>query len=121
MEYHAGEAVPSGSQYSIDTDGQPDAGGNFPFNEDWRLQMDMYVCVPWGNYELTVVSTSTNGGNAMERIAWEIEYGPDEVHRRRCEMDAVFFGFSQKRFRAKSLSPETSNRYSSVCTWLLLS
>ena len=41
--------------------------------------MDMYICAPWGNYELELVSKSTNGGNAMEKIAWEVEYGPDEV------------------------------------------
>ncbi|CAM9784272.1 unnamed protein product [Pylaiella littoralis] len=45
-----------------------------------RLQMDMYICAPWGNYELTIISKSTNGGNAMERIAWEVEYGPKEYH-----------------------------------------
>ncbi|CAN0565452.1 unnamed protein product, partial [Ectocarpus sp. 12 AP-2014] len=28
----------------------------------WRLQMDMYICAPWGNYELELVSKSTNGG-----------------------------------------------------------
>ncbi|CAN0440218.1 unnamed protein product [Pylaiella littoralis] len=45
-----------------------------------RLQMDMYICVPWGNYELTIISKSTNDGNSMERIAWEVEYGPKEYH-----------------------------------------
>ncbi|CAN0268094.1 unnamed protein product [Pylaiella littoralis] len=44
-----------------------------------RLQMDMYICAPWGNYELNIISKSTNGGNSMERIAWEVEYGPKEV------------------------------------------
>lgn len=41
--------------------------------------MDMYICAPWGDYELEVVTKSTNGGNAMEKISWEVEYGPDEV------------------------------------------
>ncbi|CAB1099122.1 unnamed protein product [Ectocarpus sp. CCAP 1310/34] len=40
--------------------------------------MDMYICAPWGNYELELVFKSTKGGNAMEKIAWEVEYGPDE-------------------------------------------
>lgn len=44
-----------------------------------RLQMDMYICVPWGNYEMIIKTKSTNGGAPMKRIAWEIEYGPKEV------------------------------------------
>lgn len=48
---------------------------------DTRLQMDMYICAPFGEYELEVRVRSTNGGSAMERVAWEIEYGPDEVRR----------------------------------------
>eukprot|EP00903_Cladosiphon_okamuranus_P005862 g5799.t2 len=45
-----------------------------------RLQMDMYICGPWGDYELEVEVKSTNDGNAMKRVAWEIEYGGDEYH-----------------------------------------
>lgn len=44
-----------------------------------RLQMDMYVCAPWGDYELEIVVKSTNGGSGMKKIAWEVEYGADEV------------------------------------------
>lgn len=56
--------------------------GDIPGN---RLQMDMYVCAPWGNYELEISVKSTNGVDAdgkpkrMEKVAWEVEYGPDEV------------------------------------------
>lgn len=46
-----------------------------------RLQTDMYICAPWGNYELEIVVKSTNGNNDMEKIAWEVEYGPDEVRK----------------------------------------
>ncbi|CAM9540916.1 unnamed protein product [Ectocarpus sp. 12 AP-2014] len=45
-----------------------------------KFQIDMYVCAPWGHYELEVVSKSTNGGNPMERIAFEVEYGPEQYH-----------------------------------------
>lgn len=49
-----------------------------------RLQMDMYVCAPWGNYELEIEVKSTNGHtdgvpNEMNKVAWEVEYGGDEV------------------------------------------
>lgn len=44
-----------------------------------RLQMDMYICAPWGDYELEIVVKSTNGGAEMKKVAWEVEYGPDEV------------------------------------------
>lgn len=44
-----------------------------------RLQMDMYVCAPFGYYELEVTVKSTNGNKPMEKVAWEIEYGADEV------------------------------------------
>lgn len=46
---------------------------------DKRLQMDMYICAPWGEYELIVEVKSTNGNKNMERVAWEVEYGGDEV------------------------------------------
>ncbi|CAM9611193.1 unnamed protein product [Ectocarpus fasciculatus] len=45
-----------------------------------KFQIDMYVCAPWGHYELEVVSKSTNGDNPMERIAFEVEYGPEQYH-----------------------------------------
>ena len=78
MEYFAGEDVPDYSIYSSNNDANPD-GGTFGFTTDTRLQMDMYICVPWGNYELIVKTKSSNNGNSMEKIAWEVEYGPDEV------------------------------------------
>ncbi len=81
MEYFAGEDVPDYSIYSADTDASPDGGG-FGYITDTRLQMDMYICAPWGNYELTVKTKSTNNGNDMETIAWEVEYGPDEVSQK---------------------------------------
>lgn len=38
--------------------------------------MDMYICAPWGNYELEIVSKSENAGEPMAKIAWEVrEYG----------------------------------------------
>lgn len=49
---------------------------------DGRLQMDMYICAPWGNYELEIVAKSSNGGGDMDKVAWEIEYGPDEVRKK---------------------------------------
>lgn len=79
MEYYAGEDVPASSIYSADTDAERD-GGEYPYTASGsRLQMDMYICVPYGNYELTVKTKSSNGGSSMKKIAWEVEYGPDEV------------------------------------------
>ncbi|CAB1105692.1 unnamed protein product [Ectocarpus sp. CCAP 1310/34] len=68
-----GNAVTDGFSETVTYDGDSIEDGD-------RLQMDMYICAPWGNYELELVSKSTNGGNAMEKIAWEVEYGPDEYH-----------------------------------------
>ncbi len=78
MEFYAGQVVPDDSEYSTSKRAKVQPN-RFGFTTDFRLQMDMYDCVPWGNYELTVVTNSTNQGNAMERIAWEVENGPDEV------------------------------------------
>lgn len=49
-----------------------------------RFVMDLYACVPYGNYELVVEINSTNGEtdgvpNEMNPFFWEIEYGGDEV------------------------------------------
>eukprot|EP00752_Nemacystus_decipiens_P007772 g6941.t1 len=55
--------------------------GNEEGDVSGRLQMDMYICAPWGNYEMEIVVKSTNGGSSsMEKVAWEIEYGPDQYH-----------------------------------------
>lgn len=78
MEFYAGQLVPDDSEYSTSKNAKVQPN-RFGFTTDFRLQMDMYDCVPWGNYELTVVTNSTNKGNAMERVAWEVENGPDEV------------------------------------------
>eukprot|EP00903_Cladosiphon_okamuranus_P020284 g18614.t1 len=46
-----------------------------------RRQMDMYICAPFGEYELQIEVRSTNGdGNPLAIVAWEIEYGPDQFH-----------------------------------------
>eukprot|EP00903_Cladosiphon_okamuranus_P021311 g19582.t1 len=45
-----------------------------------RLQMDMYICAPFGEYELEIEVKSTNGDDPMNKVAWEIEYGPDQYH-----------------------------------------
>jgi len=64
LEYFAGEAVPDYSIYSARNDQTRD-GGTFAFITDGHhgarrlLQMDMYMCVPWGNYELTVKTKSS--------------------------------------------------------------
>ena len=79
MEYRAGTAVSEDSVYwrNYGAQTRPNFFPSIGAND--RLQMDMYVCAPWGDYELILEISSTNGGNAMERVAWEIEYGPDEV------------------------------------------
>lgn len=62
----------------------PEEGSN---TSEKRFQMDLYVCAPFGTYELEMEVRSTNGvdddGNSrpMERIAWEIEYGADQVRQ----------------------------------------
>eukprot|EP00903_Cladosiphon_okamuranus_P020283 g18613.t1 len=46
-----------------------------------KLQMDMYICAPFGEYELEIEVKSTNGdGKPLAKVAWEIEYGPNEYH-----------------------------------------
>eukprot|EP00903_Cladosiphon_okamuranus_P021312 g19583.t1 len=47
---------------------------------DGRLIMEMFICAPWGNYEYEMVVKSSNDGAAMEKVSWEIEYGPPEYH-----------------------------------------
>lgn len=49
-----------------------------------RLVMDLFICVPWGDYELVVEAASTNGEtdgvpNEMNRFAFQVENGPDEA------------------------------------------
>lgn len=46
---------------------------------DGRLIMEMFICAPWGNYEYEMVVKSSNGGDDMQKVSWEIEYGPPEV------------------------------------------
>lgn len=79
MEYYAGESIIPGGGYMITADSTPATGGTYPVVSGNRLQLDMYVCAPWGDYELIVTTTSTNNGNPMEYVAWEVENGPDQV------------------------------------------
>lgn len=46
-----------------------------------RVQLNGFVCAPFGNYEieLDVTSYSDAGSTMQQRTAWEIENGPDEV------------------------------------------
>ena len=79
MEYKAGTAVAGDNVYWRNYGAQTRPNFFRSIGANDRLQMDMYVCAPWGDYELIIEVSSTNGNNAMERVAWEIEYGPDEV------------------------------------------
>ena len=66
--------------------------GNLEGDVSTRLQLDMYICAPFGEYELEVEVRSTNGGDPMERVAWEIEYGADQVRREPTKhVDAVCY------------------------------
>eukprot|EP00752_Nemacystus_decipiens_P007908 g7065.t1 len=70
-----GEGFTADMEYDFNKDGEV---------EEYRLQMDMYVCAPWGNYELEIQIKSANydaDGNPepMQKVAWEVEYGGDEV------------------------------------------
>lgn len=78
MEYYAGEPVPEDSIYTR-VYGTIHRPKTYPDKFNGRLQMDMYMCAPWGKYELTVTTSSTNDGKDLKTIAWEVEYGPDEV------------------------------------------
>ena len=46
-----------------------------------RVQLNLFVCCPFGNYEidLDVDSYSDEGSTLQQRTAWEIENGYDEV------------------------------------------
>ncbi len=76
FEYYAGERVVN-DVYSLP--GSQKEETFYPYQKGTRLQADMYMCAPWGNYELTLTTKSTNGGYPMEYVAWEVEYGPDQV------------------------------------------
>jgi len=78
FEYYAGEKVVN-DVYSVP--GSQKKETEYPYQKGTRLQADMYMCAPWGNYELTLKTKSTNGGYPMEYVAWEVEYGPDQVSR----------------------------------------
>eukprot|EP00903_Cladosiphon_okamuranus_P005860 g5798.t1 len=84
-----------------------------------RLQMDMYICGPWGDYELEVEVKSTNGGSAMKKVAWEIEYGGDEYHIWDT-LNTPFFGNEDPEFAANGALPSDlpyapiPNEYSGV-------
>lgn len=45
-----------------------------------RVQLNLFVCCPFGEYELDLVVESTSSGTIrQQRTSWEIENGPDEV------------------------------------------
>lgn len=49
---------------------------------DDRLQVDLYMCAPHGEYELILEHNSVNGkygATTIRPLRWEIENGPDEV------------------------------------------
>eukprot|EP00752_Nemacystus_decipiens_P011574 g10278.t1 len=69
-----------------------------------RIQMDMYICGPWGDYELEVEVKSTNGGLPMRKVAWEIEYGADEYHIWDT-LNTPFFGNEDPEFKANGALP----------------
>ena len=46
----------------------------------YRVQLNLFVCCPYGEYELDLVVESFSGGTIrQQRTSWEIENGPDEV------------------------------------------
>lgn len=55
--------------------------GDEPPSNGGRVQLDMNLCCPFGDYELTMVVNSTLGTNPRfeARSAFEVENGPDEV------------------------------------------
>lgn len=60
--------------YDIDDgDAGPDSSG--------RVQLNIFVCAPFGDYEieLQVASYSKAGSMLQKRTAWEIEKGKEEV------------------------------------------
>ena len=54
----------------------------------YRVQLNLYVCCPFGEYEidLDVESYSDEGSTLQQRTAWEIENGPDEVRGGGCDI-----------------------------------
>lgn len=58
-------------------------GDEVPDPATGRVQLDLFVCAPFGDYELELVVQSSTDDDAPEvyqrRSAWEIENGEDEV------------------------------------------
>lgn len=75
--------------------------GDVPVTEN-RVQMDMYICAPFGEYELEIQVRSTNGKDddpTMEKVAWEVEFGPDEVRSLPFNIDFWQIEYKIKRIR----------------------
>ena len=56
------------------------AGDELP-DDDGRVQLNLFVCSPFGEYELDLdVESESDADSTLEgRTSWEIENGPDEV------------------------------------------
>lgn len=50
-------------------------------NSDGRVQLNLFVCAPFGEYEIELDVKSFTGDRPglQERTAWELENGEDEV------------------------------------------
>lgn len=77
VSLECGQPFPSGyDAFSItgtfkSGDVEPDTMG--------RSQLNLYVCVPYGNYELDMVISGDFDAQDGKRIGWEIEDGKTQV------------------------------------------
>ena len=46
-----------------------------------RVQLNLHICCPFGEYELdmNIQSYSNRNSTLQQRTAWEVQNGPDEV------------------------------------------
>ena len=55
-----------------------------------RVQLNLFVCCPFGEYELELdVESYGSGSIRQQRTSWEIENGADEVRFVKAEVASV--------------------------------
>eukprot|EP00904_Undaria_pinnatifida_P009002 jgi/Undpi1/5231/HiC_scaffold_2.g00512.m2 len=103
-----------------------DVGNGDTPPDEGRVQLNIFVCAPFGHYEidLDVASYSDEGSTLQQRTAWEIENGPDEACSDHCseyEYFGVEFGRecfcgTETKFKSAVSSNQCGLTYESLCT-----
>lgn len=77
-----GAALPESELLFEETFYDSTAGDSPPNTSAGRVQLNLFLCCPFGDYELDLIveSFSDEGSDLEQRTSWEIENGPDEFH-----------------------------------------